>query len=461
MLLDGIIFGLLASFVTVARSGTVEVLVEAGSQAVLPCKCSTQSCHPASVIWSKANEGTVWRKERSGLQYWGSSWSQKDGQRVRCPHSQFDKGDYSLQIERVKEEDGGLYLCSIGFRTHVVTNRVMLRIIKVSANPLVPTQGDDVSVSCTVTPWPKGAFVNWILNNKVFIPTTGVISNGDGSVFKDKATERLTGTWTCIVNYIKVGRASTTLSVAGIIQPPKDDTKLYAALGSTLTLPCAFSPGLTPTETVWEKLEDGNSVTPKSRDPSLSSSDTSFRIQEVVLDDSGRYRCAGNVKGQTLSRTMQLVVAQIVQRKKRDSVMLTCQVTDSSEIKEYEWVHVTYDLNGTESAGPVQKGQTVTLKNSWGGWTCRYYGRDGVLGNVTYQVPMMSGQSGQKSSAFSSNAGTVTGLSFLLLILLLVLAQMYKNHQRRKRIFQYPALETIVHTISNEQEEKERRRVKE
>lgn len=32
---------------------------------------------------------------------------------------------------------------------------------------------------------------------------------------------------------------------------------------------------------------------------------------------------------------------------------------------------------------------------------------------------------------------------------------------QRKEIFQYPALETIVHTVSNEREKQERRREKE
>jgi len=73
---------------------------------------------------------TVWRKQRSGLQYWGSSWSQKDSQRVRCPHSQFDRGDYSLQINSVTEKDGGLYTCRIEYGNHVYDNQVTLRIIK-------------------------------------------------------------------------------------------------------------------------------------------------------------------------------------------------------------------------------------------------------------------------------------------------------------------------------------------
>lgn len=74
----------------------------------------------------------------------------------------------------------------------------------------------------------------------------------------------------------------------------------------------------------------------------------------------------------------------------KDSVALTCQMTDASEVTGYEWVQVTYDLNDTMSEGPVVKGQTLTLKENWGEWTCRYFGKEGLLGNVTTHVQMMS-----------------------------------------------------------------------
>lgn len=104
----------------------------------------------------------------------------------------------------------------------------------------------------------------------------------------------------------------------------------------------------------------------------------------------------------------------------------------------------------------------------------------------------IEGQTGQKTAGVSHNSAVLVGLSLLLFVLLLTLAQMYKNHQRvkytafififnniiynfifgksviiliyfypqRKRTFQYPALETIVHNISNEREMKGRSQAK-
>ncbi|XP_038567065.1 lymphocyte activation gene 3 protein-like [Micropterus salmoides] len=474
MQLEYFIFGAISFLLTGAQCEVTEVLAEEGSQAVLPCKCSPSSPFPPAIIWSKSDKGTVWRKQKSGLQYWGSSWSQKGNPRARCPHSLFERGDYSLQINSVTEKDGGMYSCRVEHGDEVTENMVMLRIIKVSVSPSFPIWGNDVSVRCDVTPWPHGATFKWMLNNSPLVPQTGITSNS----LKEKATARLTGNWTCVVGYQgKEEQASATLTVKGIIQPSEDNTKVYAAVGSAVTLPCVFSPGLIPSHTVWEKLKakflfkPAPGRLPASFSPSLPSSqlpwEKSASLKEVAFEDEGRYQCAGTIEGQRVTRNMQLVVAKIdssIPSKQKDSVTLTCQLTDASEVTKYEWVQMVYDLNGTQSVGSIQKGKTLKISKvsdeNWGEWACRFHGKEGILGNVTYHIPLMSGLNGEKSSGVSHNTAAIVGLSFLLIVLLLVLAQMYKNHQRRKRLFQYPALETIVHTTSNEREARERSQVK-
>ncbi|XP_068426588.1 lymphocyte activation gene 3 protein-like [Clinocottus analis] len=481
MPLEYFIFVMITFLLTAAQCEEIEVFAEAGSQAVLPCKCSPLYPYIPAILWSKADTGTVWRKQRSGLQFWGSIWSPKVTQRrIKCPHSKFEKGDFSLHINNVREEDGGVYSCRVEHGDRVILKVVTLRITQVSVSSLVPVWGSDVSISCKVTPWPPGASVRWTLNNSPFVPQTGIASNGGTTknAVSEKATARLTGNWTCVVDYKgKELRASAALTVKGVIHPSKDDTKVYAAVGSAVTLPCVFSPGLIPSNPVWEKLRPGFlfKPTPGRLPSSFSSSklfsqlpsDQSASLKEVGLEDEGRYRCSGSIEGQQVTRNMQLVVAKIhssVPSQAKGSETLTCQLTDSSEVTDYEWVHVEYDLNGTRSVGSIQKGKTVSVskvsEENHGEWACRFYGKDGILGNVTYHIQRMSRLSGQKSVGVSHNTAAMVGLSFLLIVLLLVLAQMYKNHQRRKRIFQYPALETIVHTVSNEREERERNKVK-
>lgn len=145
---------------------------------------------------------------------------------------------------------------------------------------------------------------------------------------------------------------------------------------------------------------------------------------------------------------------------------LTCRLTDTSEVTEYEWVHVTYDLNGIWSIVSKQEGETVTINRmseaSQGEWMCRFYGKEGILGNGSYHIHRMSrffllslfllfridnatshkhvvcllspadGLSAQQSAGSSYKSIAAIALSCLLLIVLLVLVKMYKNHQRVK-----------------------------
>ncbi|KAM9852081.1 lymphocyte activation gene 3 protein [Aulostomus maculatus] len=455
-----------------------EVFAETNSQAVLPCKCSPSSPSPPGITWSKEAKGTVWKRERSGIQLWGARWSEKGVRRIQCPHSKFEKGDCSLQINNVREEDGGVYVCRLDRKQQAVEYVVLLIILKVSFSPAAPIAGNDVSVTCSVTPQPSGATVQWRLNNRPFRLSNEITSSSDTvkHVVTESATTRLTGQWTCVVSYNgKEGQASANVSVKGIIHPLTDNTKVYAAVGSAVTLPCVFSPGLIPSEPVWQKLRPGSLFKPAPGSPLPSSSssshfagDKSLLLKEVRFEDEGRYRCSGSNEGQKLTRNLQLVVAKIVSSlPSKNSKLLTliCKLSDSSEVTNYEWVHVTYDLNGTKSFGSIQKGNTLRINKgsaeNAGEWACRFYDKKELLGNVTYHVPLMGRLSGQTSTGLSHNTTAVVGLSVLLLVLLLILAQMYKNHRRRKRIFQYPAMETIIHTISNEREWRENTEVKE
>lgn len=89
-----------------------------------------------------------------------------------------------------------------------------------------------------------------------------------------------------------------------------------------------------------------------------------------------------------------LSVDSSIPSKQKDSVTLTCQLTDASEVTKYEWVQMVYDLNGTQSVGSIQKGKTLKISKvsdeNWGEWACRFHGKEGILGNVTYHIPLMS-----------------------------------------------------------------------
>ncbi|KAM6968308.1 basement membrane-specific heparan sulfate proteoglycan core protein [Aplochiton taeniatus] len=473
------LFGITLLVIGAQCEEKTEVFAAAGSQAVLPCVSQHPAPSAATIHWSRNNgDSTVWRKQRSGLEY----TSQGLIKRVSCP--QVGRGDYSLHIEQVKAEDGGEYTCQVENRMRLVNKVVSLTVIKVTFSPPAPMEGDNVSIGCNIRPLPMGATMSWRFNGKPFVPQdpnqaqwTGILDAN--KVMVEKASQHLAGEWTCVVGSWKTeGKAGQTLAVRGIVEPARDDASVYAAVGSLATLPCVFSHGLAVSNATWERLEE-SFLPPFHSLPfpptwSLSSMshhgpwDRSLRVGEVRPEDGGRYRCSGMAEGHKLIREFKLITAQVhssTMASKGAPVTLTCHLSDITEVTGYEWVRLTYDFNGTQSVSSVHTGKdlripTASATNS-GEWMCRFYGERGILGNVTYSIPVMSDLTGDRGTAGPpSDAAAVIGLVFLILVLLLIVAQMYKNYQRKKRILQYPALETIVHSNSNEREERERNRKK-
>ncbi|XP_061530391.1 uncharacterized protein LOC133401419 [Phycodurus eques] len=464
MLLEYLIFALIMFSISEGRQEVQELFAESNSQVLLPCNCSPSP----TIAWTKDNQGTVWRQEKSGLQFWGSRWLQRGQQRVRCPRCQMRGGDCGLRISNVREQDGGLYACTFLSGGHVITRSIMLRVIKVSFSPTAPIAGVHVSISCSVTPWPSGATVQWRLNNDSFVPSRPLTPPW---TVEKKANVLLAGEWTCaVVSGGTQGRASAALNVRGIIHPSRDDTKVYAAAGSAATLPCVFSAGLNPSEATWQKLKPDSLSKPASDPlpPSFCSFSPTYRptwdhsagLNEIGLGDDGTYVCAGVVEGQSLSRKVQLIVAKIDRSiTRKETVTLTCQLTDTSEVTRYQWVRVTYDLSGTRLVKSIQEGKTLRVSEvsheDGGEWVCQFYGTEGRLGNVTHGITPQSGHlSG--STSLSYTASVALGVSAFLVLLVLILAQMYKNQQRRKTIFQYTTMESILHAKSNEREARER-----
>ncbi|XP_061675758.1 hemicentin-1-like [Syngnathoides biaculeatus] len=467
MLLEYLISALMMFSISEGLREVQEVLAASNSQVLLPCDCS--SSH--TVAWTKDHQGTVWRQEKSGLQFWGLRWLQQGEQRVRCPRCQVTGGDCGLRISNVGEQDGGLYTCEFQSGGRVVTRSHMLRVIKVSFSPMAPVAGVQLSITCSVTPHPPTATVRWRLNNDSFVPRSRVRPFTSPWTVEEKASVLLTGEWTCLVaRGGKQGRASAALNVRGIVHPPRDDTKVYAAVGSAATLPCVFSAGLNPTETTWQKLEPDplSRSSPDPLPPSFSSFppiyrptlDHSARLKDIGLEDEGTYMCSGVVEGQSFSRKVQLVVAKIDRYVTRtEAVTLTCQLTDTSEVTRYQWVHVTYDLSGARLVKPIQGGKSLRLSRvspeDAAEWVCQFYGTKGPLGNVTHGIaPQYGHLSGLANLSYTTSVAL--GVSAFLVLLVLILAQMYRNHQRRKRIFQYATMESILHAKSNEREAAER-----
>ncbi|XP_077384285.1 roundabout homolog 2 isoform X2 [Festucalex cinctus] len=469
MLVEYLISALMMFSMSDAQLELQEVFVESNSQAFLPCDCNTSLSAP--IIWTKDNQGTVWRQERSGLQFWGSRWLQRGQQRVRCPRCQLVTGDCGLRIDNVREQDGGLYTCKFHAGRRFVTRSLVLRVMKVSFSSAAPVAGVHVSISCTVTPEPQGATVRWRLNDGPFVPSSAATLPTPRWNVEEKASVRLAGDWTCVVaSGGAQGRASAALTVRGIVQPSQDDAKVYAAVGSAATLPCVFSRDVNPSEPTWHKLKPGSrsklaiESLPSSSSLSSPAWDQSAHLCETVAEDAGTYRCAALVEGRWLSRKVQLVVAKIGRSAAPEkTIALTCQLTDTSEVTRYQWVRVTYDLNGMREVESIRDGKSIHVseasREDGGEWVCRFYGARGLLGNVTQnvtlQLDLVSGSAG-----VSYSTSVALGVTAFLLLLIVILAQTYKNYRRRKQLFQYITLESILHAKSNERQAREESPVK-
>ncbi|XP_057689848.1 lymphocyte activation gene 3 protein-like isoform X2 [Corythoichthys intestinalis] len=363
-----------------------EIFAEFKSQVVLPCDCHAWSS--LSITWTKDDQGTVWRQERSGLQFWGFRWLQRGQQRVRCPRCQLPGGDCSLLMSNVREHDDGVYTCKFKSGGQFFSRSLRLRVIK------------------------------------------------------------------------------------GIVHPSRDNTKVYAAVGSAATLPCVFSPGFNPSEPTWQKLKPGSAVQflPSSDSSSQPILDKSANLKDISLEDEGTYRCSGLVEGQNLSRKVQLVVARIDRNiePSKKSHTLTCQLTDTSEVTHYQWVRVRYDLSGTQLVKSIQEGKTLQLSEAalqdGGELVCQFYSMEGLVGNVTLCITPQSDDVVDDDVSDSAGSSYITPValsaSALLVLLLLFLAQTYKNHQRRKRILQFITLESILFMKTSEREAREHNQMK-
>ncbi|KAI5618179.1 B-cell receptor CD22-like, partial [Silurus asotus] len=462
----------LATAMSISCSNTVrltEVIVASGSDAVLPCATSPSNDHQSAVTWKRiieSEERTVWRRDKSGMEF------RPVGQapQVYCPHPNFQSSDFSLHIKDTKEEDAGMYRCEVG---HRFFKNIILRVIKVSINPAVVFEGDQLTLSCSVTPQTSVTLVNWQLNGSQITSQNTFTIN--------KVSQKDAGTWSCLIrNKSTDEKASILVQVKGILVPRDNSEVVYAELGSSVHLPCIFSDEILSNRVSWKKESKNQpALLPEffniSYNPGVSQSssvkgDRSAYIKSVQDGDEGTYKCLGqlmraNSKYVEVERTIQLVTTQVLSSYRNGKTFLTCHLSSTKQVTNYEWIYVEYGVNDLRTFTSVQNSTSKLLsvpkERHIREWVCRFYNQQQLLGNVTYHLPMMSAWEGEQQPTSGNKVVMIIGLCFLFLLLVLIVLQLYKNHRRRKMILQYPAMETIVHLASNEREYKERLEVRE
>lgn len=241
------------------------------------------------------------------------------------------------------------------------------------------------------------------------------------------------------------------LSLSGILVPKDNSEVVYAQLGSSVTLPCIFSSKMYFSNSTWnrvsktsnlqDKLPSSFNVSSNLRFSPCSSMwvDRSAYTESVQDGDEGTYRCSGAVRVDNnllvkVERNIQLVTVQgksinqnfnqyilssalerikmepglrmgiwprlckcvsaVLSSHKNGKTTLTCRISSTSQVTNYEWIHVEYGVNDNQIFTSVQNSSSKMLsipkEKLLGEWVCRFYNNQQLLGNATYHLQMMS-----------------------------------------------------------------------
>ncbi|RXN00379.1 Lymphocyte activation gene 3 protein [Acipenser ruthenus] len=377
-------------------------------------------------------ERSVWRSEKSGLEFWSSLTNK----RAKAHQPRFHSGDFSLAVEDTRMSDAGPYRCAVSYDRENFQRLIHLHVMQVSpvtAGPFI--EGSSLTLRFSASDWPQGARVSWLQNGIVLQSSRKHQIRERSLDIKDLDRED-SGNWTCQVSYQgRTARVSYTLEVLGISSPPSSGSVVYGSLGLPATLPCVFSAGLTPSHTGWQWRAD-SSVVPVSR-AAPSGRDASLLIPSVEFRHGGVYTCSGSVHGKRIERSVRLVVASVSVKpsglvSEGKSVSLTCTLSDYSQVDRFEWTKVTANSNQTDPTDPPKQASLLTSKGAKLG---------GLNSDRTFLIPRVS----SKVLAQSSNkVAAVTLLSFLFVVLLLIALLMYRYQRKRARgNLHFPGLEAI------------------
>ncbi|XP_041123852.1 diverse immunoglobulin domain-containing protein 2.1 [Polyodon spathula] len=475
----------IALFCDVSRSSAEEhVFAGVGSRALLPC-FKTPLPHGVNrgttvhwfKIFSKSVERTVWRSEKSGLEFWSSLTSK----RMKAHQPRFHSGDFSLAVEDMRMSDAGRYRCAVNYERKNFQRFLHLHVMQVSpatAGPFI--EGSSLTLQCSASDWPQGAKVSWLQNGIVLQSSRKQQIRERSLDIKDLDRED-SGNWTCQVSYLgRTARVSYTLEVLGISSPSSSGSMVYGSLGLPATLPCVFSAGLSPSHTGWQRKADSSTV-PGSR-AAPSGRNASLLIPSVEFSHGGVYTCSGSVNGKRIERSVRLVVAAVSVKpsglvSEGKSVSMTCTLSDYSQVDRFEWTKVTTDSNQTDPTDAPEQAPLLTSNQAKlgglnfdrtfliprvseqhaGEWICSLYSKGSLVGQIPFQLHITGQLQGSAPAQSSNKVAAVTLLSFLFVVLLLIALLMYRYQRKRaRRNLHFPGLEAI----QTEQSKKSRREKK-
>ncbi|XP_009867143.1 PREDICTED: lymphocyte activation gene 3 protein-like [Apaloderma vittatum] len=456
--------------VTEGESRERKVWARAGSSAVLPCRMSPkkwwkQLPDKTTVLW-KRHGGSTHQEPFMVLEV-GYSGLRKVGlpmrPRVSVQDSALRNGDFSLQIDPVRNEDAGLYEAQVVYNMEVQSCQVELGVITVTLSPPSPViENEPLLLSCNSSHRASLVETCWFHDGQL-VPTSTTFCSLHGAISVLRPAMSDAGSWHCQLRYSdnEIISATYNLQILGFDGPA--NPVVYAAAGSAADLQCTLSYlpsalGISMVRAHWSRLAGGH-LQDRGISQNMSSRSFPLHFPAVGPGDAGQYRCAISVGSKTMSRDVTLAVVTVTPSiqgpvSEGSRLILICNLTHPRGHEHFQWKHLgspptSSKLDVATSRNlerhRSQMGRTLEIpqvsQKDMGTWECSVYGPEGRLGAAEYELQITGAQVSSPPNIFSGQVTFGLTLTLFLLLTVCVLALALQN-RAQSPIF--PALERMV-----------------
>ncbi|XP_067882617.1 lymphocyte activation gene 3 protein-like isoform X1 [Heterodontus francisci] len=453
------------------------VLAPAGSTAILTCSDPTAprfkgTYRKLALRWALETPGPG---RDSRLSAWGSRYTLlmvgSDGvvkrglveisRRMRVARERIERGDYSVEVQRVRPGDAGTYHCLVRHGTLRLKKVIRLHVVQVSTDsPGVPLEGGTVSLLCNISEALPRARGSW---NRAGAPVRKgerIWTDRDGRrlhIGKVQSEDR--GDWECrvVVDGFTVS-ATYNLKIFGFAGPEGVVPVTYASPGAVARLALRLAPSRPPgpLDVGWlkgqeaEPLLDGGRQLTELRPGALT-----LTLAPVLPSDRGLYTGYVNVTGHRIERTARLELVQVTASQegpvpRGSSIRLNFSTSYPAGLDVVVWHHENGSAGQAGESFWEEGGSLyiprVTPAHS-GNWTCTFFRRGQPIGTVTYLLDVSAlDYQAAEPQATSSRITLVVVLTLLLLLILCITLIILRKWRSRGQDF--PALDVTLVTAA-------------
>jgi len=272
-----------------------------------------------------------------------TTWSRGDGREINARH--YQRGN-TLYIINAQYDDAGIYVCrGVDRRGNTLfnynANLVIAATPRIRLEPehQIVRPGDSPSIRCEVTRGDQPVNIQWSRrnNNKTSLPRS-VSQQGNVLQFQSIAVSD-EGRYVCRASN-RAGHSEAVAEVIVMADAPNvlEPQLLSSSQGATVDLPCRLS---ADTDLTWTR--EGGRI-PES----ASQLNNMLRIENVQVEDSGKYVCTGGGRVQYVTLMVERMMAkpdkpriEIVPSQENpqpgDTLDVTCNVTGAEVGDQVSW----------------------------------------------------------------------------------------------------------------------------